>query len=394
MQGIKYVSPGDSTGYGTAARRLLQALAARAIPVTWTPMVLGPGWGLGYEPLAGGSVGDPVLDRLVQRPIPYDTVVLHTVPEYYPRWIEREPGKRVVGATVWETDRLPAHWPALLNRLDGLIVPCGWNRDVFQASGVTTPIQVVPHLRDPALLPDSRPEALPVRIPARVFVFYTIGTWTHRKGVDDTIRAYLRAFTARDPVVLVVKTSRHDLSRVRFRRLLGRTSRLVRRLLREHPTPARVVLITRELDEDGIRALHGRGDCFVSLCRSEGWGLGAYDAASSGHPVVMTGYGGQCDFLPPEHAYRIDHDLEPVHEPLYRDSYDASQQWARPDVGHASRLLREVFDHRDEARRRGRALKEYLHAHFDTDALVHAFLDAAGADSASIECRRMYKAGS
>ena len=46
-------------------------------------------------------------------------------------------------------------------------------------------------------------------------------------------------------------------------------------------------------------ALNGHGiDAPVFLrARAEGWGLGAFEAAQLGKPVIMTGYGGQRDFL-------------------------------------------------------------------------------------------------
>jgi urease accessory protein len=51
-------------------------------------------------------------------------VILHTVPEHWPRFIE--PGKQNIGCTVWETDALPPRWPLLLDapdKLDLAIVP-------------------------------------------------------------------------------------------------------------------------------------------------------------------------------------------------------------------------------------------------------------------------------
>ena len=53
-------------------------------------------------------------------------------------------GKKVVGMTVWETETLQAHCPETLNRMDALVVPCHWNREVFLANGITRPIGVVP----------------------------------------------------------------------------------------------------------------------------------------------------------------------------------------------------------------------------------------------------------
>jgi len=56
--------------------------------------------------------------------------VAHTVPEHWPALFE--PGKRNVGCTVWETDRIPAHWRTLLDRADRILVaePCSRDQGV------------------------------------------------------------------------------------------------------------------------------------------------------------------------------------------------------------------------------------------------------------------------
>jgi glycosyltransferase involved in cell wall biosynthesis len=125
-----------------------------------------------------------------------------------------------------------------------------------------------------------------------------------------------------------------------------------------------------------MSALHERGDCYVSLCRSEGWGLGAFDAAARGKPVIMTGYGGQTEFLSEDSAYRVDYRLVPVRAGFFQHSYTPDQNWAEPDLDHASRLFRHVFENREEARRRGCALGKHVRNSFDAGAVAKTFLDS------------------
>jgi len=378
MLGIRYVSLHEDSGYGEAGQRYMLALQQLGVPLTWTPMVRGRGWGrgFGYEPFRGESVGEPKLDALCNAPIPYDVLLLHLPPEYYPRWASEAPGKMLVGCTVWETDKLPRHWPRLLNATDLLLVPSDWNRDVFRESGVTTPIRVVPHcLRTE--LPAAQPWSQ--GIDPSDYVFYTISVWSQRKAVRDTIEVYLRTFTERDPVALIVKTSVEDLSHgfVPFggQRLL-KSRRAVDRILRRYKHPAKVRVITEALSGERILALHERGDCYVSLCRSEGWGLGAFDAAVRGKPVIMTGYGGQTEFLPADSAYLVDYRLVTVRNGFFHSSYTPDQKWAQADLERAAQLLRHVFDDPDEGRRRGAALKRYVEAKFDAESVARQLLES------------------
>jgi hypothetical protein len=301
LRGIKYVSLLEPSGYGVVGLRYLRGLVAADVPVTWTPMVPGRGWGLGYEPVRGRDVAVPGLSGLCNREIDYDTVIVHAVPEYFERWarLESKRGKRVFGYTVWETDRPPAHWPRLLNLMDGILVPCRWNRQVFERYGVTAPIAVVPHIAGTPAIEAAGAWDWDVR-PGE-YAFYTVNTWTNRKAPWLTIRAYLDAFHAEDPVVLIVKTSAQDFSRPprsRWRLSRSRHRRAedaVATLVREYRDPPRVSTATAFVEEAALTGLHARADCYTSLSRGEGWGLGAFDAAVHDRPIIMTGYGGQLD---------------------------------------------------------------------------------------------------
>ncbi|WP_217619465.1 hypothetical protein, partial [Achromobacter sp. GbtcB20] len=85
---------------------------------------------------------------------------------------------------TWESDRIPAHWPAILYRYDGVLVPSRFNAEVFRAGGVTVPLHVVPHMRRHAhddVTPQERADLRrQLGIGADAFVFYTIGAWMLR----------------------------------------------------------------------------------------------------------------------------------------------------------------------------------------------------------------------
>ena len=379
-KGIKYVSLADSAGYGIAARRYLLALSTTGIPLTWSPMVHGMAWGLGYQPFEGRSIGDPELDSFCNLGIEYDTVILHLVPEYYPRWIRREQGKKIVAYTVWETDKIPNHWPPLLNAVDGLMVPCNWNKEVFKECGVTTPIWVIPHICKARSEPINSQRRWGIR--SKDYLFYSINAWSERKANSKLIEAFLRAFTSGDKVTLLIKTGFRDGTRFKpgsfwryFQSLfLDNVPMRVYALRRKYPSPARIKLITRHLKDQDVRFIHQRGDCYVSLCRGEGWGLGAFDAAAAGNPVIMTGYGGQLDYLSPDLAYLVDFSLVPVRSRLY--SYTRDQNWAEASVEHAAQLMRRVFENQEIASTKGVQLKAVIDTNFNKSVIAKRLMGA------------------
>lgn len=390
MRGLKYISYADNSGYAIAAKSYIRALASAGVELTWLPMLAR---GKVYEPVAAGEWGWPTLNRLGNRPLDYDTVLIHTVPEYYPGMIEREraPGRRILGYTVWELERLPEHWPDILNRLDGVIVPCRWNAEVFRRSGVTVPIHVVPHLSQfegLAPIAEADRQALRRRLGQAAawrdrYIFYTVGFWMDRKAVDLTLEAYWRAFTASDPVLMIVKTSPKDMTRrVRSWRnpLRPRHPRIettIAALAERHPDRAPMLLLAGQgLDDGEIMALHEMGACYVSLARTEGWGMGVFEAAALGRPVVTTGYGGQTEFLDPELAWLVDYSLVPARERAWSMSYRSDDRWAEPSVEHAADCLREVYLDQDSARRRGGRLAERIASDYSSAATLGALIAA------------------
>jgi glycosyltransferase involved in cell wall biosynthesis len=388
MHGLKYISWHDTSGYATAARRYLAGLIAAEVPLSWTPMVPGRQWGKAfhYQSFEGRFLGDPLLDPYCNAALDYDTVLVHLVPEYYPAWIAREPGRRMIGYTTWETDTLPAHWPALLNQMDEIWVPSRWNRAVFQGSGVRVPVRVVPHILPEAPLDERRPYFPPTyrvlnAVSDSQFVFYTVGVWSMRKALGKLLAAYWNAFSADESVTLIIKTSRQDMTHPWANRgaplgWLGSARRCFNRLARQRPRkPASVLIAEENTPQAVIDALHTRGDAYVSLTRSEGWGLGPFDAVAAGNPVVITGYGGQRDFLSAEYACLVDYRLVPVSDPRNRDSYAPDQHWAEPDIAQASALMRSLYENPEEAKERGRQLRAFARLHFSRDAIMPIILD-------------------
>jgi len=117
------------------------------------------------------------------------------------------------------------------------------------------------------------------------------------------------------------------------------------------------------------------------LSRGEGWGLGAFDAAAHGRPVIVTGWSAAREFLPADYPYFVDYDLVPTLADEPDDWWQPrdGEHWAKARIPHATALLRHVFEHRDEARSWGRTLQSHVHDHFDATTVTRRLLDAIGA---------------
>jgi hypothetical protein len=114
-----------------------------------------------------------------------------------------------------------------------------------------------------------------------------------------------------------------------------------------HP---RITVLDGHMPAADKNALIRELDCYVSLHRSEGFGLTIAEAMLLGTPVVTTAYGGPMDFATPFNAALVDHRLVAIGPG--QDPYPADGEWAEPDLGHAAAQMRAVRADPDGARRR------------------------------------------
>jgi len=105
---------------------------------------------------------------------------------------------------------------------------------------------------------------------------------------------------------------------------------------------ANVTILNAVLTRADTLALLALADCYASLHRAEGLGLGLAESMLLGKPVIATNYSGNTDFMTPDTAYLVDYDLVPVGPGV--DPYPAEAVWAEARVNHAAALMRQVFD--------------------------------------------------
>jgi glycosyltransferase involved in cell wall biosynthesis len=109
-------------------------------------------------------------------------------------------------------------------------------------------------------------------------------------------------------------------------------------------------LIDATLDRSHLTALFQCADAYVSLHRSEGFGLTIAESMRLGKPVIATDYSGSRDFLSENNGFPVRYNLVE----LERDygPYRAGNVWAQPDVEHAANHMRFVFGSAEERCRR------------------------------------------
>lgn len=132
-----------------------------------------------------------------------------------------------------------------------------------------------------------------------------------------------------------------------------------------------------KLDADAIDLIHAVGDTYVSLSRGEGFGLGAFEAATLGKPVIMTGWGGHTEVFGDDWPGAVPYRLAPV--PLWPPdlpSYFPSQRWAEPDIAAAARMMRGILDDSAPMLTNAARVRERIVERYAEPVIVEQFLDA------------------
>ncbi len=285
------------------------------------------------------SWGGPVLKRAFEHQI-RDAIGATEI-----RWIVR---------AMSETDAVPPSELRALGHFDEVWVPSEFHRSVFEKA--TIQIRVVPMALDTRRY---RPDAAPKKsrctflvvsnhlLPSKVQPQYN----EVRKATDLTLRAFCQEFAADEAVSLLLKVSDPDETRKRLRTFLEQID--------ERPKRLDQITIVGQLGQNELARLYRASTALINVTRGEGWGRPMMEAMACGTAAIGTRFGGNLAFMSDETSYLVDCKLVKVSRDL--PAYHAYGRWAEPSLPHLRKVLRQIFEDIEGARRKGkRASREIL----------------------------------
>ena len=235
-----------------------------------------------------------------------------------------------IGFWAWELENFPAEWHGAFAHVDEVWVPSTFcQRAIAAVSPV--PVLVMPHCVEfPAqLLPDRARFGL--RADSVAFLAMAdMMSIAGRKNPFAAVQAFRSAFAADDTrVQLIVKIANAHRDVAAHQQLKA--------LVAGHP---QILLLDESLDRPTLNRLLDSVDCFVSLHRSEGFGLVIAEAMARGKVVVATDWSGNTDFMNAHNALPVDYELVTLQADA--GPYRKGERWAEPSQQDAVGKMRLV----------------------------------------------------
>ena len=311
-------------GVGESARCMVRAADAADLPAALIPLKLP----------CKNRLGDQTYAARLQDTNPYPVNIVHLDPPASPD-LDHYHGRKFradhynIAYWAWELTEFPDAWIAQFAFFDEVWCPSEFVRAAIAAKS-PLPVITMPHaIAFPRPTGDGRAR---FGLPAGKFLFlslYDLNSYSERKNPRATIEAFRASGLGRQGAGLVIKVQNLKGNEADFAALQA--------ALRDLPG---AILLTDTLSRADIYLLESACDCFVSLHRSEGFGLAVAECMALGKPVIATNWSATTEFVHVRNGCPVDCQLIPLAQS--HGPYSKGQLWADPDLAHAASWMKRL----------------------------------------------------
>ena len=368
------------SGYGHHAREIITNLIERK-GNDWDIKLLSMPWG-------ATPFTYPIPDDWKRRTIPLplqaqpDVFIQITVPtEFQPI------AKLNIGVTAGtECDIYPVEWIECINRMQIVVVPSNFTKDVFintakaHNKSITCNLIVVPEYFDELIYTTLNPAGnLDVldQIEEQ-FAFLSVGHWLtgdigeDRKNVSGVIYSFVNAFKGKKSMpALILKTSGATYSTMDRMDIENKISQVLDQPQFKNTKLPNIYLLHGDLTDNEMNSLynHPKVKAMYSLTKAEGFGRPLLEFATTGKPLIVPFQTGQKDFLNEEFIVEVKGQLTPIHPTAQNEFLINGAKWFTPDYGYAENLLKDVFDKYKNYIDNGKRLRYHVNKGFTKSAV-------------------------
>lgn len=278
-----------------------------------------------------------------------------------------------IGYWAWELEKLPPEWLRALRYVNAVFAPSDFTRAAIQ-NAAAFPVVTIPH---PVILQKAEQGVRRrLGIPEDAFLVATIfnlGSSLGRKNPMAMLRAFQKFVSAEPRAMFVIKTDNPDP-----RRLDASASEIAAFRDGVSQTP-NVVLISERWPAERISGLIAESNAYLSLHRSEGFGLSIAEAILRRVPAVATAWSGNLDFCCPHATWLVTAKQIPVSDAHPEFIGLTHATWADPDADEAARHLTAIAADPEAARAKAERAERYCREALSRRTYRDALLELNGA---------------
>jgi hypothetical protein len=380
------------SGYGDHCRDLMKSLRKmdkydiKIIPLRWgnTPQNQVDG-----ESDFGRWMLERVISGIEQKPDIFMQVSVAN--EFEPK------GHYNIGVTAGvETTIAPKDFIDGSNKMDLIIVPSQFTKQNIggtiyqqkdQATGeivgevkVGKPIEVLLEGVDTEIFSKGSGKDVLANV-KEDFNFLIVGHWLKgslgqdRKDIGMAIKTFATVFQylpKEKRPGLIVKTSHAGFSVIDREATREKIDGVLKPLGDKCPS---VYLIHGDMEESDMSNLyhHPKVKAMLSFAKGEGYGRPMAEFTLTGKPIIASGWSGQMDFLPPEHAVLLEGSLTQVDESAADQFCMKEAQWFTVNYSNAANKIYDVYNKYDSYLEKSKGLRENTLKNFTLDNMHDKF---------------------
>lgn len=310
---------------------------------------------------------------------------------------EFEPiGKFNVGVTAGvETTVIPKDFIDGTNKMDLVIVPSNFTKQIFEKTQyqelhretkqvvnefrVNKPVEVLFEGVDTTVFGQESELDILEGVETD-FNFLFVGHWLKgklgedRKDVGMLIRTFSTIFNylPKDKRPgLILKTSQAGFS-ITDRETIKAKINDVLKGIKEPPT---IYLLHGDLTQEEMNSLyqHPKVKAMLSFTKGEGYGRPLAEFASTGKPVVVSGWSGQVDFLPQENSVLLQGSLREVDDSAADKFLMKESKWFTVNYSDAANKIYQLYNDYDEYLKQSKPLKLHIKNNFSLKKMREDF---------------------
>ena len=286
--------------------------------------------------------------------------------------------KQNIGITAAvETNTCNPEWVDCCERMDKVIVPSSFTKEVLVNTGVSKDKVVVIHETYPLEFENNNFERDPeidefldnLETKRNFLVLGQItGTnvFSDRKNLFNTIKAFVEAYKDDKEIGLVFKTNVGRNTKIDRKKTIN----IVKNLLKEigKGVYPKIHVLHGCLTENQLRTLytHDKVSYLLTATRGEGFGLPILESAALGLPVVATNWSGHLDFMKLGNFTRLPYKLEEIHESRVDNKiFMKGTKWAEVSYGQLRLALKKLFTNYGKDKKDARELSSKVKENFN-----------------------------